>query len=128
MIATSVFSDEKEIKEIIGDGNLPAGCAVIRANDDGAPAGFAAVRMEYSPERQAVVIDRLEYTDEGVGELLARAAVSYGERRGAITAEAAPEEHGRALERAGFRLIERVMFVEISNVVHMCRNCAAAGN
>lgn len=105
--------------------------AVLAASENGEDAGYVSVKMRYSPEEAAVDITGMTCADADFGEMLVRAAVSYGERRGAESAYAVPDAWGdesdvrcTAMKRAGFRLNDGVMSVPVGNVVHMCRNCA----
>ena len=136
MIEVHVVSDEIRAAAIAESCGFLPGSAVLAASEDGVENGYVGVKMRYSPEEAAIDINGMSCEDADFGEMLLRAAVSYGERRGAETAYAAPDSYGgsdgsdyrySAMLRAGFRLNDGVMSVPVSNVVHMCRNCAESG-
>lgn len=136
MIEVHVITDEgvsSSIKEKYG---FHKGDTILTASENGEEVGYAAVRMCYSPTEAAVNINGLYCPDADFGEMLVRAAVSYGERRGAEVAYAVSDAYGSSdgsdcryssMLRAGLRLNDGVMSVPVSNVVHMCRNCAESG-
>lgn len=136
MIEVHVIADNDMAAKIAGEHGFTAGSAVLAASENGEEKAYIAVKMRYSPEEAAVDINGMSCPDADFGEMLLRAAVSYGERRGAETAYAASDAWGAdssgcrytALLRAGFRLNDGVMSVPVGNVVHMCRNCAHEAN
>ena len=136
MIEVHVVSDKERAASIVQECGFTADSIVLAASENGDEVGFVAVRMRYSPQEAAVDINGMSCPDADFGEMLVRAAVSYGERRGAETAYAAPDAYGAAdssdcrytaMLRAGLRLIDGVMSVPVGNVVHICRNCAESG-
>ncbi len=135
MIEVHVVEDKSKAEKIIAENNFTAGSAVLAASENGEEAAYIALCMCYSPEEAAVSINGMSCPDADLGEMLVRAAVSYGERRGAETAYASAEAYGKtdgsdcrytAMLRSGLRLNDGVMSVPVSNVVHMCRNCAGS--
>lgn len=136
MIEVHVITDEGVSSSIKAEYGFPTDDTILAASENGEEAGYASVRMCYSPAEAAVNINGLHCPDADFGEMLVRAAVSFGERRGAEVAYAVPDAYGStdgsdcrysAMLRAGLRLNDGVMSVPVSNVVHMCRNCAESG-
>lgn len=133
MIEVHVVKDKQRAEDITRSCAFPADSIVLAASENGDEVGFVALRMRYSPEAAAVDINGMSCPDADFGEMLVRAAVSYGERRGAENAYAIPDAYGAAdgsdcrytaMLRAGLRLNDGVMSVPVGNVVHMCKNCA----
>ena len=134
MIEVHVIDDAARRSAVAAECGFSADSIVLAASENGDEVGFVALKMRYSPEEAAVDITGMSCDDGDYGEMLVRAAVSYGERRGAETCYAVPDAWGgesdircTAMKRAGLRLIDGVMSVPVSNVVHMCRSCAEAG-
>ncbi len=134
MIEVHVIGDEARRSAVAEEYGFSAGSIVLAASENGDEVGFVALKMRYSPEEAAVDITGMTCNDADYGEMLVRAAVSYGERRGAENCYAVPDAWGdesdvrcTAMKRAGLRLNDGVMSVPVCNVVHMCRSCAEAG-
>jgi len=135
MIEVHVIDDAGKRSAVALECGFSADSIVLAASENGDEVGFVALKMRYSPEEAAVDITGMSCSDVDYAEMLVRAAVSYGERRGAQTAYAVPDSWGdesdvrcTAMKRAGLRLIDGVMSVPVGNVVHMCKNCAHGGN
>jgi|GEM_PF-2471648 len=131
MIEVHVIEDAARKAAVAEKVGFCADHAVLAASEGGEEVGYISVKMRYSPEEAAVDITGMYCDDADFGEMLVRAAVSYGERRGAECAYAVPDAWGGeedvrciAMKRAGLRLNDGVMSVPVGNVVHMCRNCA----
>jgi len=133
MIEVHVVTDKQRTEDIMHTCGFAADSIVLAASENGDEVGFVALRMRYCPEEAAVDINGMFCPDADFGEMLVRAAVSYGERRGAEIAYAVPDAYGAAdgsdcrytaMLRAGLRLNDGVMSVPVGNVVHICKNCA----
>jgi len=130
MIEVHVIDEATKKAAVVEKYGFNAGHAILAASENGEEVGYISVKMRYSSEEAAVDITGMTCPDADFGEMLVRAAVSYGERRGAENAYAVREAWENesdirctAMKRAGLRLIDGVMSVPVGNVVHMCRNC-----
>lgn len=128
MIFVGCLTDKTSADKFMSSNSITEDCVILRAEDSGETAGYAAIRMSERGGKPVVEVHAVEYSDELVCELLLRAAVNYGERRGAQTATAAFDKPEKVMNALGFRLIDGEMSTDVNNVVHMCKSCHNNGN
>ena len=119
MLFVGCLTNLAEAEKFISKTNAPSDCVVLRATENDVAVGYIALKVA----EDTVRVFSAEYGDGEICEMLLRAAVNYGERRGAEKAVAKfeiPESVSAAL---GFRLIDGELTTSVNNVVHMCKNC-----
>ena len=119
MLFVGCLTNLAEADEFLSKTNVPSDCVVLRATENDAAVGYISLKVS----EDAVTVFSADYGDDAVCEMLLRAAVNYGERRGAERVVAhfdIPKSVSAAL---GFRLIDGELTTNVNNVVHMCKNC-----
>lgn len=127
MLFVGCLTNLEEAAEFISANGLTQEHVILRATEDDVPVGLAGIAVYADGEDVSVHIAALEAKDDDICEMLLRAAVNFGERRGAQKATAALLQPEKRLAALGFRLIDGQMTTEVSNVVHMCKNCHNGG-
>ncbi|MBP3415317.1 MAG: hypothetical protein J6L81_08995 [Clostridia bacterium] len=119
MLSVLTASEEKRL-EIIDDYKLSADSVVLVARDGDDTVGFVAFLL--SEDR--VIVTQMDAEDEVVVELMLRAAFNYGERRFLMLVESLVKEPQRVFLALGFREKDKKFVSSVTNVVHVCKNCA----
>lgn len=104
---------------IIKENDLAADSIILTADDEGETVGFVA----FSIEKSLLTICHLNANGEDAAEMLLRAAFNYGERRAVYEVESLVKEPENVFKTLGFCEKDQKFVSNITNVVHVCKNC-----
>lgn len=127
MLFVGTLTNRAEAADFIAANGLTDDHVILRAAEGDRPVGYTAAVVYTEGQDVSVHIAALEGEDDDICELLLRAAVNFGERRGAQKVTTAVSQPEKRLVALGFRLIDGQMTTEVGNVVHMCKNCHNSG-
>ncbi|MDR1002359.1 MAG: hypothetical protein LBL82_03695 [Oscillospiraceae bacterium] len=122
MLEIHPIKDEAEIealKKKYEDSFISHDAVFLRSEELGEPTGICAFKIHSGEDME---IELLDTEDKIAGDLLIRAAISYGENRGVANCTALHSDNDSIFVGVGFESGEEKLFINVSKVIHYRRN------